>query len=54
MQFLQGQFKDKVEMTVGVEFGARSVTINNKIVKLQIWDTAGQEDFRSIVRTYYR
>ena len=39
---------------VGVEFGARRITIDNKPIKLQIWDTAGQESFRSITRSYYR
>ena len=28
--------------------------IENKTIKLQIWDTAGQESFRSITRSYYR
>jgi len=28
--------------------------INKKLIKLQIWDTAGQENFRSITRSYYR
>ncbi|CAB0014474.1 unnamed protein product [Nesidiocoris tenuis] len=37
-----------------VEFGARMITIDNKYIKLQIWDTAGQEAFRSITRSYYR
>ena len=31
-----------------------AVTIDNKQIKLQIWDTAGQESFRSITRSYYR
>lgn len=39
---------------VQVEFGARMVTIDNRQIKLQIWDTAGQESFRSITRSYYR
>lgn len=39
---------------LGVEFGARLVTIETKPIKLQIWDTAGQEAFRSITRSYYR
>lgn len=39
---------------VGVEFGARMITIDQKQIKLQIWDTAGQEAFRSITRSYYR
>ena len=30
------------------------VTIEGKPVKLQVWDTAGQESFRSITRSYYR
>ncbi|KAM3720302.1 Ras-related protein [Dirofilaria immitis] len=38
----------------GVEFGARMITIDSKQIKLQIWDTAGQESFRSITRSYYR
>ena len=42
------------DLTIGVEFGARLITINNQQIKLQIWDTAGQESFRSITRRYYR
>ena len=38
----------------GVEFGARLINIDSKQIKLQIWDTAGQESFRSITRSYYR
>ena len=30
------------DLTIGVEFGARPITIDNKLIKLQIWDTAGQ------------
>ena len=41
-------------MTIGVEFGAKTIPINDKNVKLQIWDTAGQENFRSITSSYYR
>ena len=32
----------------------RTITVNGNIVKLQIWDTAGQEQFRTITSTYYR
>ncbi len=42
------------DLTIGVEFGARLITIDNQQIKLQIWDTAGQESFRSITRSYYR
>ena len=40
--------------TIGVDFKIRTVEIGNKTVKLQIWDTAGQEKFRTITSSYYR
>ena len=33
---------------------AKNVTINNRNIRIQIWDTAGQEAFRSITRSYYK
>ncbi|CAO3698370.1 unnamed protein product [Rhizopus stolonifer] len=42
------------DLTIGVGFGTRFVTVNDQQTKLQIWDTAGQESFRSITRSYYR
>ncbi|CAH9126975.1 unnamed protein product [Cuscuta epithymum] len=54
LQFTDKRFQPVHDLTIGVEFGARMVSIDNKQVKLQIWDTAGQESFRSITRSYYR
>ncbi|EGR33774.1 Ras family protein, putative [Ichthyophthirius multifiliis] len=54
LKFIKDQFKDQHEITVGVEFGSKNIRINNINVKLQIWDTAGQEDFKCIIRSYYR
>jgi Ras-related protein Rab-2A len=54
LQFTDKRFRPDHDLTIGVEFGARLVSIDGKQVKLQIWDTAGQESFRSITRTYYR
>ncbi|XP_024378513.1 ras-related protein RABB1c [Physcomitrium patens] len=42
------------DLTISVEFRARMVTIDNKPIKLQIWNTAGQESFWSITRLYYK
>lgn len=44
----------KAGITLGVEFGSKTIVINNDIVKVHIWDTSGQERFRSITRSYYR
>eukprot|EP01015_Nassula_variabilis_P001979 TRINITY_DN1106_c0_g1_i2.p1 TRINITY_DN1106_c0_g1~~TRINITY_DN1106_c0_g1_i2.p1 ORF type:complete len:215 (+),score=46.79 TRINITY_DN1106_c0_g1_i2:67-711(+) len=54
LQFMDRRFRQKHEVTIGVEFGARMITIDSKNIKLQVWDTAGQESFRSITRSYYR
>ena len=48
------RFQPVHDLTIGVEFGARMINVEDKKVKLQIWDTAGQESFRSITRSYYR
>ena len=54
LQFTERQFNYEHDMTIGVEMGSRSVSINNRQVKLEIWDTAGQESYLSITRSYYR
>ena len=54
--FVDHKFSDVCDPTVGVDFFARIVDINRDgiRIKLQIWDTAGQEKFRSITKSYYR
>lgn len=42
------------EVTVGVEFGTLLVKLEQQVFKLQIWDTAGQEQFKSITKIFYR
>lgn len=82
LQFTDKRFQPVHDLTIGVEFGARLITIDDQQIKLQIWydvlycgtssiphymthyimyyfiftyrDTAGQESFRSITRSYYR
>ncbi|KAF4659614.1 Ras- protein Rab-2A [Perkinsus chesapeaki] len=54
LQFTDKRFRPDHDLTIGVEFGARLVNVDGKQIKLQIWDTAGQESFRSITRSYYR
>ncbi|KAF9359039.1 Ras- protein Rab-2A [Mortierella sp. AD094] len=54
LQFTDKRFQPAHDLTIGVEFGARFVSVAGKQIKLQIWDTAGQESFRSITRSYYR
>ena len=54
LQFTEGDFKEDHNVTIGVEYGAKVLSVAGKNIKLQIWDTAGQESFRAITRTFYR
>ena len=54
MKFAHNKFTDEYQATIGVEFGAKNITFDNQIYRIQIWDTAGQENFRSITRAYYK
>ena len=54
LQYTDNQFRHQHECTIGVEFGAKMISINDKKIKIQIWDTAGQENFQAITRSYYK
>ena len=54
MRYIHESFAEEFTSTIGVEYGSKNITINEKIYKIQIWDTAGQENFRSITRAYYK
>ena len=54
LRYIYNSFNDEFKTTVGVEFGAKNVEMDKKIFRIQIWDTAGQENFRSIARAYYK
>ena len=47
-------FEDFYSPTVGFEFLTFNVKIEDKTVKLQIWDTCGQEVYRSLISSFYR
>lgn len=49
-----GTFDDDCRTTIGIDFQVKRFTIDDDTIKLQIWDTAGQEKYRSIIRSYYR
>lgn len=53
-RLIDNRFDQSHEFTVGVEYACKTLAINGKTIKLQIWDTAGQEEFKAITRSYYR
>jgi len=54
LQFVDKRFRANHEITIGVEFGCRVLEAGGWRFKVHVWDTAGQESFRSITRNYYR
>ena len=54
LRFLENRFKPALDPTVGVEFASKSLVVGGRHIKLQLWDTAGQESFKSITRSYFR
>ena len=54
LRLTDDRYLNSHDVTIGVEFGARIVDVDGTKMKLQIWDTAGQESFRSVTRSYYR
>ena len=54
VKYIHGGFDEEFKTTIGVEFGSKNITFKEKIYRVQIWDTAGEETFRSITRSYYK
>ena len=50
----KNEFNPEHEVTLAVDFGSLSLKIAGKTVKLQIWDTAGQETFQSVAKVFYK
>jgi Ras-related protein Rab-2A len=51
---MNGYFKKEYTTTIGVDFASKMIVVGDNLVKIQIWDTAGQEAFKSITKSYYR
>jgi Ras-related protein Rab-1A len=54
LRFSDDKYREMDSSTIGVDFKVKLVEVENKRVKLQIWDTAGQEKYRTITSSYYR
>ena len=50
---MNNSFDNVYNITIGVDFATKEVEIDNKKIKLQLWDTAGNENFSSIAKAYY-
>jgi small GTP-binding protein len=53
-RFLTNLFKSDISVTLGVDFMLKDVQVDGEMVKLQIWDFAGEERFRFLFPSYIR
>ncbi|KAJ6248509.1 ras-related protein rab-5c [Anaeramoeba flamelloides] len=54
MRFIENTFSETTSTTIGAAFFLKTVMINNEPINIRLWDTSGQERFKSLVPLYYR
>ena len=55
LRYVSNEFNSQQFSTLGLSYVDKIIQIdNNKKIKLEIWDTAGQEKFRSLAKAFYR
>jgi small GTP-binding protein len=54
LRYAHEKFNEDYQATIGIEFGSKNIEIDNEKYRIQIWDTAGQENFKSLTRAYYK
>ena len=56
-RFINDRFNKKEIATTGAAYATKSIIFkdyNNQIIKFEIWDTAGQEKYRSLSKIFYK
>jgi Ras-related protein Rab-1A len=54
LSFVDNTFSTAYLCTIGVDFKIKTFNSDNSTIKLQIWDTAGKESYRTITASYYK
>ena len=55
MRYTDNTFQEIHMSTIGLDYKLKNVQLDDgKMYKIQIWDTAGQDRFRSITKNYYK
>jgi small GTP-binding protein len=52
-KYTQGTFRESYLSTIGLEYFTSDEKINGKHIKVKIWDTAGQEEYKSLTKNYF-
>ena len=53
-RIIDNQFKESYEMSIGIDFMSKTIRFKGNNIKIQIWDSAGQEKYRGLIPSYVR
>lgn len=53
-RFIEGKFSETYDPSIGVDFHAKTIQYKDDQIKLQFWDSAGQEKYKSLIPSYVR
>lgn len=53
-QLMDGQFEDSYVPTIGMDFSVKTIKVQDQSARVQIWDSAGQPRFQTVIRSFYR
>lgn len=54
VRYVKGIFNPTYILTIGVSFFVKDIMVGENILRVQLWDTGGQERFGPIRQLYYR
>jgi len=54
VSFVNKEFSGEYKATIGADFLSKDISIDEKVVSLQVWDTAGQERFVALCIAFFR
>ena len=53
-RFKYDQFEDNYNATIGIDFITQKMYVGDRVITLNLWDTAGQEKFKSLIPSYIK
>jgi small GTP-binding protein len=54
IRYSEDKFVENYMMTIGINYRYKVAVIDGIRIKLQVWDTAGQDKYKTITQNYYR
>ena len=53
-RFHEGNWNPNINTTIGLEFKIKTIQVEDKYLKLLVWDTSGQEKYCALAKNYYQ